>query len=203
MTRRVTIAAVLQLDLPGHTVRLVDGGTLPFAGQTFGARDDVIGVPATYEALTDGLADEAPAGAITFLPPAGVAAATLLAPAWQGARCRLWITDVDDTTGLPVGEPDQIADWMLDQSQLTTGRAKRELELTFVGAAERLFQSNRGNSLSPLFHRSIYPGEAGLDGASGVTMSVAWGAPAAPRGTVAAGGGGDGGGGTFNVDAAL
>ena len=200
MTQRITLAAVLKVELPSHTARLIDGGVLVIGGEVYTARDPLLGVVNGYESLTEGVGDEAPAGSLTFLPPIEAPAATLNSATNQGARVRLWTAEVDSDTGLLIGLPQQEADWIVDYPVLTLGMEKCELELACVSGGDRLFQVNKGNGLSPTYHRGIHPGEAGLDNASGVSMSVAWGAPAAPRGTTTSGGGGGGvSGGGFNM----
>lgn len=187
MIQAVRLAGLLKLELPGQTVRLVDGGTLTVAGETYLSRDATMGTIAALDALNEGVGEEAPAGLITFNPPDSVNASVLMDPAWQGARLRLWIAEVGDD-GAPVGTPDQQADWIVDQPSMVLGRGKRQLEMMFVSGGQRLFQRDRGNSLSPAFHKSVHPGETGLDNASGVATSVPWGAPSAPRGITSAGG---------------
>jgi hypothetical protein len=197
MSKRITMAGMLKLELPAATVRLVDGGTLTVDGETYLARDPFIGVLSGFEALNEGVGDEAPAGSLTFLPPDATPAAALNTGASQGARLRLWTVDVDQDTGLVIGAPLQEADWIVDYPTMTIDIGQRELELAFVSGGDRFFQIDRGNALSPTFHRSVHPGEAGLDAASGAETSVPWGAPSQPRGTAVSSGGSAGGGG-FN-----
>jgi hypothetical protein len=201
MSTRITMAGMLKLELPAATVRLVDGGTLPVDGETYLSRDPFIGVLSGFEALNEGVGDEAPAGSLTFLPPDATPAAALNTGDNQGARLRLWTVDVDQATGLPIGAPTQEADWIVDYPAMSIGEGERELELAFVSSGDRFFQVDRGNALAPNFHRSIHPGEAGLDAASGAETSVPWGAPSQPRGTSMSSGGGSsyGGGNTAYV----
>ena len=206
MTQRITLAALLRVDLPGHVVLLSDGGTVEVNGDSYVARDTLIGVPAGYESLNEGTADEAPAGLITFNLPAGSGAGTVNRKAFSGARARLFVAEVNGDTGQAVGTPDQLADWIVDQTAMVLGVGQRQLEVAFVSGGERLFQVNRGNALSPGFHKSIYANETGLDNATGATLVDAWGAPSPPRGTVSSGiygGNGGGGGGRFDVVQAL
>ncbi len=181
---RILLAAILQIDLPEHTVRLVDGGTLPVDGATFSSRDDVLGVPKEFVALTEGVGDEAPAGVIVFLVPPEdeVPASALTDPAWQGSRVRTWIAEVDAETGTVIGTPDQQSDWIIDQTILRQGDGPRELDLVCISHGQRLLEIDRGNSLSPSFHKSIHPGETGLDNGVGVSATFPWAAAQAPRG---------------------
>lgn len=188
--RDILIAGLLKLELPGHTVLLTDGGgTVTFAGDVYGSLDSVLGRLSAFEVLDEGVGDEAPAATLTFLLPDATTAAAVNTGAMQNARCRLYLVEIDRETGLPIGTPQQEADWIVDTTSLAIAEKKRELEIGFVSSGDRFFQRDRGNSLTPAFHRGVHPGEAGLDNASGVATSVAWGATAQPRGTSGSGSG--------------
>lgn len=182
MAQRILLAGLLKVELPGHVARLCDGGAVTFAGEAYAARDSLLGVIDRLDVPSEGVGDEAPSGSLIFLPPDDAPAATLNAAANVGARVRLWLAEIDAETGLIVGTPEQQADWIVDYTAITLASGKRELELSCVSSGDRFFQTDRGNSLSPTFHRGIHPGEAGLDNASGVETTVAWGAAAQPRG---------------------
>ena len=197
MMDRIGIAVILKAELPGHTARIVDGGTITVDGETYTSRDTVLGVPVGFESLNEGVGDEAATGALTFLP-GDTPSSTLNDPTWQGSRLRIWTVEFGEDSGEPIGDPVAAADFILDRPMLNFENSQRTLDLECTSTAERLFMLNTGNSLSPSFHQSIWPGEKGLANASGVGKAVAWGAAAAPRGssTGAPGGGGgfDGGG---------
>lgn len=185
MVQRIVLTGLLKIELPGHTARLCDGGVVTFDGEEYRGRDALLGVLDGAEALTEGVGDEAPAASLTFLPPDSAPAATLNSATVQGARVRAWTAEIDPDSGLTLGTADQLADWIVDYPALTLGIGKRELELACVSGGQRFFQVDRGNSLSPAFHREIYPGETGLDQASEVSTSFAWGTAAPARGTSA------------------
>jgi hypothetical protein len=183
MAQRILLAGLLKVELPGHTARLCDGGSVWFEDELYTARDELLGVLDTAEALTEGVGDEAPAASLIFLPPDSAPAAALNSGANQGARIRAYLVEIDADTGLVIGPGEQLADWIVDYPALTIGEEKRELELACVSSGDRLFQVDRGNSLSPTFHEGIYPGEAGLREASGVSSTFAWGTASPARGT--------------------
>jgi hypothetical protein len=196
--QRIVIAAVMLAELPGHTAYLSDGGMVVVDGNTYTSEDSVLGVPVGFESLNEGVGDEAPAAAITFNPPSGVASSTLNDPALANARIRISVVEIDEDDGTEVGDAEQVADFIIDNPSLKFENNARQLEFSCVSNAERLFLINQGNCLSPSFHEQIWPGEKGLANASGVARSVAWGAASAPRGSssggVVGGGSGDGGG---------
>lgn len=195
MIEPITLAAYLKLELPNGTVRLVDGGTLTVGGETYFARNGTLGVPGQFEAVSEGVGDETPAGTIIFNPPDEVASATLIAPANQNARLRIWVAEIYDATGVVKGMPMQLVDWLLDVPSLRFEGGRRSVEYLFVGSGERLFQIDRGNSLSSAFHEAVHPGELGLRNATGLETSTPWGAPSPPRGIAGYGGAAASGGG--------
>lgn len=179
--RRLRLTGLLKLELrDGRTIRLCDGGWTPWGAEKFIARDTTFGIIGAMEAFEEGVGDEVPAFALTFLPARTAAAVDLAKPGMQGSRLRMWVAELDDLTGQIIGTPDQQFDGQLDQVRLITGQRKRELPMTFVPRGERFFNSNDGNTLSPAFHKSVYPGELGEDNATGLTSAVAWGTEAQP-----------------------
>jgi len=179
---RVILGAIVRVDLPAHTAYLTDGGYVVVSGQAYTSEDSVLGVVDSFQAMTEGVGDEAPAGVLSFLPPDGVAASTLNAPTIQGSRVRVSIVEIDPDTGEPTDTPEQMVDWIIDNPELVFEADGRQLDLNCVANAERLFQVNQGNALSPTFHQRIWPGENGLRNASGVSRTVTWGTGSGPRG---------------------
>lgn len=193
MIERVTLTGLFKLELPIRDVLLCDGGFVTWNGETYQVEDPDFGILVGFEALTEGVGDEAPAGVFSMAPPEAAAVATLSQPGYQGSRLRLWIAEIDDQTGQVIGQPDLMLDWQLDSTRLRVGRGTRTLEMGCVTRGQRLMLLNDGNTLSAAYHRSIHPGEAGLDNATGLSTDVAWGTGSPPRGTT--GGGGSSGGG--------
>lgn len=190
MIERIRLSGLMRLELPQRDVLLCDGGFVPWGDLTFEVEDPEFGILAGFEALSEGVGDEAPAGVLTMAPASTAAAAALSQPGYQGSRLRMWVAEVDEVTGQVVGQPDQMVDWQVDSTRLRIGRGSRLLEISCVTHGQRLMLRNEGNTLSPAFHRLIYPGEAGLDNATGLTTDVAWGVGSPPRGSAAGGVGG-------------
>ncbi len=197
MIDRVLLAGLMKIELPIRDVLLCDGGFVRWGDDTYEVEDPDFGVLVGFEALTEGVGDEAPAGVLSLATPSTAAAAILSRPGYQGSRVRLWLAEIDEVTGVIIGEPDLMIDWQIDSTRTRRARGTRTLEIGCVTRGQRLMLVNEGNTLSPAFHRSIHPGEAGLDNATGLTVDVAWGAASAPRGVSSSGGGG----GRSNVNA--
>jgi hypothetical protein len=194
----VTLTGLMKIEMRsgGPTLRFCDGGIAIWGAENFAAKDDVFGAIGALEALEEGVGDEVPALALTFLPASTAAAADLVQPGWQGSRVRFWIGEVTAATGMVTGTPELMFDGQIDTGDLIVDRGQRAVEYDIVSTAERLFALNEGNSLNPRFHKRVWPGETGEDNATGLGSTVAWGA-ASPAGTAVAGsvgGGGSGGG---------
>lgn len=170
-----------RIDLPSGPVLLCDGGFIVFDGDTYLSDDPLLGTIAAMQSLSEGTGPEVPALEMTLQPPSATEAGDLVQPGWQTSRARFWIGEYDPTTGTLVGDPDLMFDGQLDQAILAVGEF-RELAVTVVSLAERLFERNPGNSLTSAWHKSIWPGELGHDNATGLNVQVAWGA-ASPQGS--------------------
>lgn len=198
----VTLAGLVEIELPDATLRLCDGAFVKWGADTFAASDPDFGTIGSIEPVDEGVGDEIPALRMNFLPNSTASAADLSKPEYQGCRVRMWIAEVDIDTNEVVGAPSLEFDGQADSTELVVDRGSRELEMEVVSAAERLFVINEGNTLSPRFHKSLYPGELGEDNAIGVGIGVAWGTglPAqAYGGGYGAGGTGGGAGGNFRM----
>jgi hypothetical protein len=184
------LCGLLALELPTGTVRMTDGGIIRWGADTFRGRDATFGAVASAEPLSEGASGEVPALAMTLAPAPGAAPADLVQPGFQKAPVRFWIGNWDWSTGAIVGTPDLMFDGQLDEIELALEPDARELALSIVSRAERLFTLNRGNGLSAMFHKSIWAGETGHDQATGLTTGRAWGTDAAPASSVRGGGSG-------------
>jgi hypothetical protein len=195
----ITLSFLAVFNLPGHTMRICDGGTVLWGADRFNSSDPDFGTIGEAEELTENVGDEMPSASLTFYPASTAAAATLSSPDYQGAVTRIYLAEVDTATGTVDGTPELLADMQLDTTALVLGRGTRKLEMGFVAAAQRLFLFNEGNTLTGRFHKSVWPGELGLDNATGKTGTIAWGTQAPPRGTTASGVAGGSGGFAMNM----
>ena len=179
------LAGLIKIELPGAvTVRLCTGGVISWGAEIFKARDATFGALGSMEALGEGVGDEVPALEMVLIPDRSATAAALTVPGFQTSRTRFWIAEYSPATGAVVGTPDLIFNGQIDQLVFSVGRDTRELAVSVVALLERLFSMNIGNSLNPPWHKSVWPGETGHDNATGLSLTVAWGTQAPPRGPV-------------------
>ena len=197
--RSSALIGLVKLELPTGDVRLCDGGFITFEDELYLSHHPVFGTIGSIDALSEGVGDEAPALQVTFLPAGTARPRDLSQPGFQTARCRFWIREYDVDTGQLVGSAEPpLFDGMLDRTRIKVGPSGRELNCSVVALIERLFELNIGNSLSPTFHKSVWPGELGHDNATGLSVPVAWGAEkAVSSGGGSSAGGSSGGGGGY------
>lgn len=178
----VSLIGLVKMELPDGDVRLCDGGLITFGGELYRDVDPVFGAIGSIDAISEGIGDEVPALQMTLLPPGTSSAGDLQQTGMQRSRIRFWVGVYVVDTGLISGTPDLVFDGQLDQCSLEIDPDERRLAVSVVSTAERLFERNIGNGLSPVFHKELWPGELGHDNATGIGVPVAWGAasPGAP-----------------------
>jgi hypothetical protein len=186
-----TIFGAVEILLPGYTIRLLDGaGRLAFAdGRVFTGLDDTFGALDSLDVINDGAGDEAPEVRLTLIPGSDAAAGTLASAAMQGSQVTIDLGVVDAGTGLVIPDPSLIFLGEVDVPTLTSSSTGRSLEFSVVSAFERFFADDEGARLADTFHRSIWPGETGLAGVTGLDKKIYWGVQA-PVAAVSYGSGG-------------
>lgn len=181
---------LLQLTLPSAIVRLSDGAEIIWGANTYRPRHATYGGIGSVEALAEGIGDEVPAMQLELLVPGSTAAADLLAPGLQTSRVTAWLAEANFTTSTVVGTPAILFDGFIDQGRLSRTAGGLALNLSIVSLLERLFELNIGNTLSPSWHKSVWPGETGEDHATGLGLADAWGVESPPAAVVYSSGGG-------------
>jgi hypothetical protein len=179
---QMMLVGLARFELPSQTIRLCDGGFVYFEGEKYISADPDFGAIQSVSTLEEMTGDEAPGATITFLPASTAAAATLSQPQFQGSPMTFWIARVDQQTGA-VLDAEMVGDLELDTTTLRASKGERLLDIGMISVAERLFNFNEGNVMSPRFHTSIWPGELGFNNATGATLTKAWGVQAPPRGS--------------------
>lgn len=177
----VAITSLIRITLRGGpTIRLSDGGFITWGAETFQGVDPVFGTIGSIESMAEGVGDEIPALELTLLPPMTSAPAQLTSPDYQNSQVDIYIGEYNPDTGVFFGSPDIMFTGQIDQPVFRVGRERREIILSIVSTAERLFMANDGNSLSPRWQKSIWPGDRGQDNAIDLTIPVAWGVEQRP-----------------------
>lgn len=173
----VTPFLAIRITLPTYTIRILDGAaTLVIAGETFTGSDPTYGTLASVDSTASGIVSEAPNMRIVMNPPTNTAAADLADPLVQGSPVSLLIGLVNPLTGIVVPSPMTEFYGELDLPILHVDHGSRQLEYEIVSVFERMFEIGEGVAFSNSFHKSIYPGEDGLQYVTGVGIQIPWGA---------------------------
>ncbi|MGB6229870.1 MAG: hypothetical protein WBF53_07060 [Litorimonas sp.] len=191
----LTLCALLRIDVPGYPIRLSEGGEVDYAGERYTPADPVFGNITAFEDLASGEADEAPAFEVTWGIRDIAAAVALSQPTIQRSFADWRIIGLDTDTGAQVAEQ-RLFTGYVDRTELSGDDRRLELVMGFATDVDRLLNTDKGNRLNRAFHRSVWPGETGLDFMTGTTNQVGWG-DETRRGGFGGGGFGGGGGGGF------
>lgn len=173
---RVTLFYAVEVQLPGHTARLLDGAAqVTIGGQLYSGRDEVLGTIDSLKGLEDQTGDSAPSLTLVLIPPSNASLGTLLDPSVQGSPVTFMVGLLNPATGIPVSDPYVPMVGELDVPTVTWGDNDRRLEYRITGIQERLFMVEEGRRLSDSFHQYVWPGELGCAFVTGVEETVPWG----------------------------
>ena len=173
--RRIGLAALMEIALPTHTIRVCVGGFVRWGANLFQSSDPVFGVVGSVGELSEGVGEEVPVFEVTFLPPGTTPPSQLSQPGFQTSVAQFWIGEFDIDAGELIGTPELQFIGELDQTTIEFGRDSRSVSMVIVSEAARLLERNIGNAMTSTWHRSIWPCETGHDQATGLGRQVAWG----------------------------
>ena len=169
-----TLAFIIRIELPTHTINFVEGGELVFNSETYRSEDSVFGSIVGFDAFTSGAADEAPGFELEFEPADGSTAAALSSPEYQSSPIVLRAVSMNRETGAVLSDV-QMFNGILDYTHLEIGQNRRALKMGFSTQMDRFFNTDKGNRLSNAFHTGIWPGETGLEMTTGTLVPAPWG----------------------------
>ncbi|CAD7336044.1 hypothetical protein FIM10_04010 [Sphingomonadales bacterium 56] len=174
----VLLFGALKIELPGYTLRLVDGSAnLVIGGETYVGKDPTFGTIAEMSELGEEIGDSAPEVTVGLYPPDVTAAATLSHPNMQGSRATLMVGAVDPISGLVIGIPEILFLGEIDVPTIVLDQqGARKVEYTIVSVFERMFEVEEGQRASNGWHQSIWPGDLGLEHMNGTDVNLYWGA---------------------------
>lgn len=187
---------LLKIALPSGDVFMSDGGVTAWDGDTYTPSDATLGSLSGVGTLNEGGGSQIPALQLNFAAPDKGAVTALSNGAIQQSRVEMRVATYDEMTGAVIGTPDLRFVGMIDQPTISAAFRELSVGLTVVNEMEFLFEAPNGNELSAAFHKSLYSGETGHDNATGLGVSVAWGAESPPTTSSYTSSGGSGGGGT-------
>lgn len=176
---RQFFALRLQLS-DGYVINLLDGSgeiTFPVDGVTtmFDGSDPTYGALIAASSIQEQIATDSPRFTFTLAPPSPAALGSLSDPKHQGSSFRLWWGIVNELTGAPIGQPELLWSGRLDVVRTQLGEGSLTAEVETVSAFDRLYAESEGTNLNATWHRSIWPGETGLDFNTAALSETYWG----------------------------
>lgn len=198
-SRNPLLVHLLRIELPDHTIRLVDGsGFAVWGEEAFTGSDPDFGTVAGYGEFTETEGTEAPRQSVQLLTKNNSALARLTAPAAQGSPVSIYAAAIDPQTGVIIGEPDARFIGELDDATFTIGKNGSLLELELATIWERLFDDNEGHRWNDTFWTYLFgSGARAFQHIPNVGGKLFWGynGPSNGSGGSSYGGGGSVGGG--------
>lgn len=186
-----TLCFLIKIVLPSQTITYAEGGTVVFNGDTYTSNDSVFGSITGFENFSSGAADEAPEYSLDWTPPSTSAAATLSDAENQSSPVKAYVVTIDRATGAVLTSK-TVLTGIVDSTALEISEGFRVLKMTISTEIDRFLNTDKGNRINAAFHKSIYPGETGLDMATGTKTPVPWGDKTPARQNSGGSGGGGG-----------
>lgn len=204
-TRSYVEAYLLRIELPDHTIRLLNGSGFVSvvwgAGQSaevFLGKDPEFGTISGFGEFTEAEGTEAPRQTVQLLYKDNSALARLTAPEAQGSPVSIYLAVIDRATGAVIGEPDSRFVGELDDGSFNVDRSSKLLELELSTVWERLFDDNEGHRWNDTFWQYLFgPNARAFEHIPNVGDKIFWGynGPSSGSGGTNYGGGGFIGGG--------
>lgn len=168
------LCTILRIDLPTHSIRLSEGGEVDYDGDRYAPIDSVFGQIVSFQDFTSGQGDEAPAFEVTWGVEDRTQAAGLCNPSIQGSFVNWRVLAINRDTNAVTADQ-HIFTGLVDNAEIVLDVESYEVRMGFATEIDRFLNTDKGNRLNRSFHRSVWPGETGLDLMTGTTVPVPWG----------------------------
>jgi hypothetical protein len=164
-------------SLPAQTIRLVNGsGVIQALGASWVGQDGDYGSWRGCTALDEQVLIQSPKISITLTALTDEAQQQLGQPASQLAPVTLYTGELNQTTGLPIVDPELVFAGKLDIGTITVGQNSRTIVFDVMAASELMFINNDGSTLNGSWHNEFFPGETGFQFVDYIDHQVPWGA---------------------------
>ncbi len=190
---------LLRIELPGHTIRLVDGSVeVAWGAEAFRGEDPEFGAIAGFGDFQESEGTEAPRQTVQLLTNNNAALSRLTEAGAQGSPVSIYAAAYSRQTGQIIGAPDPRFVGELDDATWSVSKNSTLLELELATVWERLFDDNEGHRWNHTFWTYLFGANArAFEGMPNVGEQMYWGyhGPSKGSGGSSYGGGGSTGGG--------
>lgn len=181
---RAMLTCLYQIDLPSGTRRLLLGSSeVSWDGDLFVGRDPTFGFIDAPDDISEDMGGEVPNTSFTLVQAPGADPDDIASADVQMSRYRQWLAvlALDGSKKVTlVPDPEQLFEGFIDQPTINLDRKRKEIEYTVISGFDYFFEDSEGERLNSQFHKSIWPGETGLDNVTGITRKIYWGTNAPP-----------------------
>lgn len=189
-----TLVHLVRIELPGKTIRLLDGsGYVTWGAEVFQGSDPEFGTIAGFGDFYETEGTESPRQEISLLVSNNGPLADLTSPSAQGSPVSIYAAVVSRDTGQLIGIPDARFIGEIDDASVQFNKNGRLLTIELSTVWELLFDNNEGARWNDTFWKYLYGTNAGaFVGVTNVDKELYWGYKGPQNGS---GGGYSGGGG--------
>lgn len=171
----VRLFGAAKIVAPFGTLYLLDGsGTVTIDGNAY-TSTSTHGVWSYTEAISDGVAAEAPRAVMTMQLTTQSQLEDFLDLGVQGSPVTIYEGVLDMATGLVIEDAEEVFNGELDTVAASVAFGGYTIQLEVASVFERFFDNWEGARLSPSWHKSYWPGEKGFDQVTGINRKLPWG----------------------------
>lgn len=203
-SKNPTLVHLVRIELPGKTIRLLDGsGYVVWGSETFTGRDPEFGSIAGFGDFNETEGTESPRQEISLFVSNNDAQASLVSPSAQGSPVSIYAATVARDTGQLIGVPDARFIGEIDDASISFNKNGKLLTLELSTVWELLFDNQEGARWNDTFWTYLYgSGARAFQHVSNVGQKLYWGynGPKSGSGGSYGGGGGFIGGGGGVID---
>ncbi|MGH6979032.1 MAG: hypothetical protein ACRED4_07055 [Brevundimonas sp.] len=180
-SRNPLLVFLLRIELPGRTIRLLDGAGFAVwdegeGAEVFTGSDPEFGAIAGFGEFTETEGTEAPRQSLSLLPKNNAALVHLTSPSAQGAPVSIYAAVIDAETGAIIGEPDARFIGEIDTGDYNPDRNSALLEIELSTVWERLFDDNEGSRWNDTFWTHLFgPGARAFQHVTNAGQKLFWG----------------------------
>lgn len=195
---RAAATGFFEIDLPSGTRRLMIGaGEVAWGANTFKGYDGTLGTIISGDGVREDTTGEAPNTTITIAVSPDADKSQIASEDVQLSEVRIYLAALGLDANqhlIAIPDPELQAVGLIDQAIIGIDTKRDEVDYRIISAFDYFFEDSEGQRLNGQFHKTVWPGELGLDNVTGVTRKVYWGTygPGGQGGGISSGGGGGG-----------
>lgn len=176
---RAFATGFFDFELPSGTRRMMLGsGEVTYGANTYKGRDTTFGQIVSGDQIREDTTGEAPNTSLTIAVDPAADKSEIAGEAIQLSPVKIYLAALalDASEHLiAVPDPELMFDGFIDQATIGLDAKRDEVDYSIISAFDYFFEDSEGQRLNSQFHKTVWPGELGLDNVTGVTRKIYWG----------------------------